>query len=116
MLYQLSYPRPSCLLLSPAAALLVEREGFEPSKALSRQIYSLLPLTSRVPLLRIPHIRQHADGAGDGTRTRNLLITNQLLYQLSYASTASSQKTENSSTALLPQGLGVRRLEAALFS
>ena len=24
--------------------------------------------------------------AGDGTRTRNLLITNQLLYQLSYAS------------------------------
>ncbi len=23
-------------------------------------------------------------GAGDGTRTRNLLITNQLLYQLSY--------------------------------
>ena len=27
-----------------------------------------------------------APGAGDGTRTRNLLITNQLLYQLSYAS------------------------------
>ncbi len=26
------------------------------------------------------------NGAGDGTRTRNLLITNQLLYQLSYAS------------------------------
>ncbi len=25
-------------------------------------------------------------GAGDGTRTRNLLITNQLLYRLSYAS------------------------------
>lgn len=25
------------------------------------------------------------NGAGDGTRTRNLLITNQLLYQLSYA-------------------------------
>ncbi len=25
-------------------------------------------------------------GAGDGTRTRNLLITNQLLCQLSYAS------------------------------
>jgi hypothetical protein len=28
-----------------------------------------------------------ASGAGDGTRTRDLLITNQLLYQLSYAST-----------------------------
>ena len=27
-----------------------------------------------------------ADGAGDGTRTRNLLITNQLLCQLSYTS------------------------------
>ena len=27
----------------------------------------------------------YMDGAGDGTRTRNLLITNQLLYQLSYA-------------------------------
>ncbi len=26
-------------------------------------------------------------GAGDGTRTRDLLITNQLLYQLSYTST-----------------------------
>ena len=26
------------------------------------------------------------DGAGDGTRTRNLLITNQLLCQLSYTS------------------------------
>jgi hypothetical protein len=25
------------------------------------------------------------NGAGDGTRTRDLLITNQLLYQLSYA-------------------------------
>jgi hypothetical protein len=25
-------------------------------------------------------------GAGDGTRTRNLLITSQLLFQLSYAS------------------------------
>ena len=34
-----------------------------------------------------------ADGAGDGTRTRNLLITNQLLYQLSYAG--------NSGTAVL---------------
>ena len=27
------------------------------------------------------------NGAGDGTRTRDLLITNQLLYQLSYAGT-----------------------------
>ena len=31
-------------------------------------------------------VLQFITGAGDGTRTRNLLITSQLLYQLSYAS------------------------------
>ena len=31
-------------------------------------------------------------GAGDGTRTRNLLITNQLLYQLSYAGPEASRR------------------------
>ena len=31
-----------------------------------------------------PRIMQF-NGAGDGTRTRDLLITSQLLYQLSYA-------------------------------
>ena len=31
--------------------------------------------------MRLPYF-----GAGDGTRTRDLLITNQLLYQLSYTS------------------------------
>ena len=30
--------------------------------------------------------KNRCSGAGDGTRTRNLLITSQLLYQLSYAS------------------------------
>ena len=43
----------------------------------SRQIYSLIPLTAWVS----PHA-----GAGNRTWTYNLLITNQLLYQLSYAS------------------------------
>ncbi len=47
-----------------------------------QQIYSLPPLATREPL----HI-QLKSGAGDGTRTRNLLITNQLLCQLSYTST-----------------------------
>jgi hypothetical protein len=51
-------------------------------RRLRRQIYSLLPLATREPL----HIKQTFSGAGDGTRTRNLLITNQLLYLLSYAS------------------------------
>ena len=43
----------------------------------TQQIYSLPPLATREPL---------RSGAGDGTRTRNLLITNQLLCQLSYTS------------------------------
>jgi hypothetical protein len=34
----------------------------------------------------LPRVSEYPIGAGDGTRTRNLLITNQLLYQLSYAS------------------------------
>ena len=46
-------------------------------RSLRQQIYSLPPLATREPL---------HDGAGDGTRTRDLLITSQLLYQLSYTS------------------------------
>ena len=44
----------------------------------SQQIYSLPPLATR----ELSHI-----GAGGRTRTPDLLITNQLLYQLSYTST-----------------------------
>ena len=66
-------------------------------RSLWRQIYSLLPLTAREPLRfaqpfvpsRAPLLARAWSGAGDGTRTHNLLITNQLLYQLSYASTDS---------------------------
>jgi hypothetical protein len=57
-----------------------------------RQIYSLLPLATRVPLRLdpaflslFPSSRRGADGQ---TRTGNLLITNQVLYQLSYIGTA----------------------------
>ena len=52
-----------------------------------QQIYSLLPLATR----ESPHKAASglvSGGADDGTRTRNLLITNQLLYQLSYIGTA----------------------------
>ena len=38
-------------------------------------------------------------GAGDGTRTRNLLITNQLLCQLSYASASRSQPARDDKMA-----------------
>ena len=73
------------LPIPPFPHKMVGRGGFEPPK-LSRQIYSLLPLATREPT----HMDFPLDpkgGAGDGTRTRNLLITNQLLCQLSYAST-----------------------------
>ena len=51
-----------------------------------QQIYSLSPLATR----EFPHIRllhEKLYGAGRRTRTPDLLITNQLLYQLSYTST-----------------------------
>ena len=71
---------------------LVAREGLEPSKPLGRQIYSLLRLTASLPrqlavvfgkrLFRL-YLRpgSSVDGAGEGIRTPDLLITNQLLYQ-----------------------------------
>ncbi len=55
--------------------------GFEPPK-LARQIYSLIPLATR----ESHHASRYTseDGAGTKSRTRDLLITSQLLYQLSY--------------------------------
>ena len=68
----------------------------------SRQIYSLIPLTAREPLQKERYflLRMNMnvniftlidsiyciDGAGTRNRTQDLLITSQLLYQLSYAS------------------------------
>ena len=48
----------------------------------NRQIYSLFPLATR----ELSHIDAMHCGAGGRTRTPDLLITNQLLYQLSYTS------------------------------
>ena len=50
-LYQLSYarPAPASRALAPRARRLVGREGFEPSKAVGRQIYSLMRLTASLP-------------------------------------------------------------------
>ncbi len=55
-------------------------------RRLSQRIYSPPPLATRAFLQGI----LLGSRAGDGTRTRNLLITNQLLYQLSYTSTGIS--------------------------
>jgi hypothetical protein len=67
----------------------VEGEGFEPSKPEAPDLQSGPFDRSGIPpataVLRIK-LFIFKSGAGNGTRTRNLLITNQLLYQLSYAS------------------------------
>ena len=66
-LYQLSYAR-----LAPFAPgayrpgdtdQMVGREGFEPSKALGRQIYSLMRLTASLPPRRLPRRRTHTPRA-----------------------------------------------------
>ncbi len=54
--------------------ILVGRQGFEPWKAQGQQIYSLSRLTASVP----------THGAVDRDRTGDLLLTMEMLYQLSY--------------------------------
>ncbi len=62
---------------------MVEEGGFEPPKSLTTDLQSAPFGHSGTPPYSI-----HA-GAGGRTRTPDLLITNQLLYQLSYTSTFS---------------------------
>jgi hypothetical protein len=81
-LYQLSYSR--VFYLGHHFETVWWRGEDSNLRRLSQQIYSLPPLAAREPLPL---------GAGDGTRTRNLLITNQLLYRLSYASKRLLYKT-----------------------
>ena len=57
----------------------VEGGGFEPPKSLTTDLQS-------VPFGRSGTLPYKKFGAGDWNRTRNLLITNQLLCQLSYTS------------------------------
>ena len=66
-----------------AGTFLVGEGGFEPPKP-KQQIYSLPHLTA----LEFPHMKF---GAGGRIRTPDLLITNQLLYQLSYTSSSNSR-------------------------
>ncbi len=93
---QLSYPRPTQTF---ATKYLNGGQGrIRTFVDRSQQIYSLPPLATRAPThfknvmyLASVHSQispKDENGAGNGTRTRNLLITNQLLYQLSYASIA----------------------------
>ena len=99
MLYQLSYTRPSNFEFRIAESKLAfafsiqnphseirnsswcRGQDSNLRKALACRVYSPVPLTTRPPL----HACQVLDGAGEGTRTPDPLITNQMLYQLSYA-------------------------------
>src|SRR6266705_6233762 len=80
---------------------MVEGGGFEPPKASPTDLQSVPFDRSGTPPLRPggrppaamsgaarrPGLQDHRDdGAGEGTRTPNHLITNEMLYQLSYAS------------------------------
>ncbi len=59
------------------------REVDSNHRRLSRQIYNLIPLATREPLHFLLHYRSSINGAVCRSRTGDLLITSQLLYQLS---------------------------------
>ena len=66
---------------------LVGEDGFEPSKSKTTDLQSApFGRSGTLPCVRDKQKLIPVCGAGDGTRTRDLLITNQLLYQLSYTS------------------------------
>ena len=68
---------------------MVGRDGFEPSKSVTADLQSApFGHSGTYP---------YEVGAGEGNRTRNLLITNQLLCQLSYTSTVSMVVSEEES-------------------
>ena len=95
--------------------VLVERAGFEPTKRVARQIYSLLPLTTR-PSLQAVRLadRLCIAGAREGTRTPNLPITNRLRCQLRHPGSGLSLPTGEYPTqkrsAAADQDLSMRAL------
>ena len=104
-----SNPRPSAWKadalateLFPLKSLLYNKmvvgEGFEPSKASPTDLQSVPFDRSGTPPENGPRTRvvtgRIQDRAGEGTRTPNHLITNEMLYQLSYASAAFTGSSE----------------------
>ena len=73
--------------ISEEMNVLVEEGGFEPPKRNATDLQSAPFGHSGTPPYEIT-------GAGGRTRTPDLLITNQLLYQLSYASVSVSATAE----------------------
>ena len=79
-------PESSASANSAIPAKMVGRDGFEPSKSVTADLQSApFGHSGTYP---------YEVGAGEGNRTRNLLITNQLLCQLSYTSTISMVLSE----------------------
>ena len=72
------------LPIPPFPQMMVGRGGFEPPKSVTADLQSAPFGHSGTYPYDFP--LDPKGGAGDGTRTRNLLITNQLLCQLSYTS------------------------------
>ena len=88
---------------------MVAREGFEPSKPLGQQIYSLPRLTAPQPRhvptrgpacmivmsgMDVPRLALvPKPGAGEGIRTPDRLITNQLLYRAELRQRGQSRKS-----------------------
>ena len=70
-----------------AILFLVEEGGFEPPKSLTADLQSApFGRSGTLPYSIFGVSSLHRNGAGERTRTPDLLITNQLLYQLSYTS------------------------------
>ena len=85
--------------------VLVGRGGFEPPKSKTSDLQSdPFGRSGICPYLRCSAFRC---GAGDWTRTHNLLITNQLLCQLSY--TGNSCRTDSQSATPFGGALGRNR-------
>ncbi len=77
VLYQLSYVGPNAIRLAGSACS-VGSDGFEPPK-LAQLIYSQPQLSTLATAQVHALAKKNAPGADDGTRTRNLLFTKQLL-------------------------------------
>ena len=93
---------------------MVGRGGFEPPKLIAADLQSAPFGHSGTYPYDFP--LDPKGGAGDGTRTRNLLITNQLLCQLSYASTklVTADPTEKSGDPEGARTLDLQRDRLAL--
>ena len=81
------------LPIPPFPQKMVGRGGFEPPKLIAADLQSAPFGHSGTYPYDFP--LDPKGGAGDGTRTRNLLITNQLLCQLSYASRTANRQDES---------------------